>query len=148
MSNPILRPRLPIQGGTLHINILIPNIEIHIPNNSLPPRNLTLDTHAPEERRRDKIHILPRIRENSHHSQGGEGTHGAGIVVSRETIGFCEEFGGDVEVRAGGGETWSSCVVVLVDGEEGLFVANVGYIGRVVVVEAFDEGVWATEGRY
>jgi hypothetical protein len=36
--------------------------------------------------------------------------------------------------------------VVLVDGEEGRLIADVGYVSVVEVVEAFDEGGGAAEG--
>jgi hypothetical protein len=88
---------------------------------------------------------LPGVGEKSDHRESDEGTHSAGVVVTGETVIGGGEEGGDVEVGAESGESGAPGVVVLVDGEEGGLVADVGYVFVVEVVEAFDEGGGAAE---
>lgn len=86
MLDPILLIHLPIQRRTLNINRLILPIESQIPNRRRLRRDPILDTHLREIRRRDEIHILSRHGPQSHHSQRGERAHGAGVVITGQTI--------------------------------------------------------------
>ena len=125
MLQPIPLIHLPIQPRLLHINILIPSIEINILNRRRLPRLPISNRHLLEKRRRNEIHILPRIREDPHHSERLEGAHRAAVVVPRYPIEAGVELAGDVEVGALGGFPGAPSVVVEEDVEEGLLVADV-----------------------
>jgi len=64
-----------------------------------------------EKWRGDEVDILARVREQSHHAEGGEGGHGAAVVISGESGCGCVEGGGDIGVGAEGGEGWVACVI-------------------------------------
>lgn len=116
MTDPIPTIRHPIQPRALDIYPPIAGIEIDIPYRGSLIRHRVGDTNRLKERRDDKVHVLPGVREEAHHREDGEGAHGARVVVAGEAGGGGVEGGGDVGVGAGGGEGGAGCVVVLEDG--------------------------------
>ncbi|KAI7514910.1 glycoside hydrolase family 92 protein [Hortaea werneckii] len=139
VRQPILPIRLPIQRGALNIKILIPGIEIAIPHRRLLPCDGIGNTPFLEEGRRDKIDVLARVGEESHHGQRDEGSHSAAVVVAGDADERGVEEPRDVVVRSFCALPRPTRVVVLEHRQEALLVADVEKSAFVEVVEPLDE---------
>ena len=148
MPDPILRVRYPVERSALYINIAIRNIKAHVPDRRRLARQRALHAHAFEKRRRDQIHVLAWVGEKPHHRKCGKRAQRAAVVVAGESAVGVAELGGDVGVGTLCAEGGTAGVVVLEDGEEGGFVADVNETRVMEVVEAFDECGGAAEGGY
>jgi len=112
MTQPILRIRLPIQCRTLNIHILILFIEVLVYNRSFFAGELVGDGDGLKERGCDEVDVLAGVGEDAHHGEGGEGAHGARVVVAGDAADGAVEVAGDVAVRAEAGEGGAAGVVV------------------------------------
>ena len=146
MLQPILRVRFPVQRGLLDINVLIRRVEIDVLDRRRLTRDFVLHADLFEKRRRDEIHILPRVRKRPHHRQRQERAHGAAVVVARQSADRVVELRRDVVMRALRGFARPSGEMVLEYGQEGLFVADVQQAGFVQIIQALHEGRGAAHG--
>lgn len=125
MLEPVPRIRLPIQRRGLDVNVLELRVVVDVSDGRRVARLAVLDGHGLEEGRRDEVHVLAGIGENTHHGERREGAHGAAVVVARDPADRVVELRWDVPVRALGRQARAPCVVVQEDVEEGLLVADV-----------------------
>ena len=125
MRQPIFSIILPIQRCTLNINIAIRCVKVNALDGRCLARCRASNRDRGKERWRDVIHVLAWIREDAEHRQRDEGAHSAAVVVTRYAA-YCRvELAGNVVVNALCRLGWATCVMVLEDGQEALFIANV-----------------------
>lgn len=139
MLKPILRIWLPIERGALDVNVLIARIEVDIPDRRLLASHAVIHAHFLEERRSDEIDILTGIWEDPGHREGYERSHGATVIVPCDANDGVVELGRDIEVRSLCTLSWPASIVVLIDREETLFIANVQEATLVEVVQPLGE---------
>ena len=145
MINPIFRINHPIERCALDINIPIRSVEIDIADRSRLPRHTVCDGNRGEKGRGDEVHVLTWVRENAEHSERDERSHGAAVVVAGNSGGGGIEIARDVEMCSFGALGWAAGVVVLVNCQECLFVADVEKSGFMQVVESPDKLFGAPE---
>ena len=144
MVDPILSVSHSVQRRALDVNSLVRRIEAHVPYLCRLSGRWTRHAHAFEIWRGDKIDVLTWVGEKPHHGESDEAAHGSRVVVTREAGSGSVKVSRDVGMRAVGGSTGASGVVILEDGKERGLITNVLNVGFVEIVEAFDEIVWTT----
>jgi hypothetical protein len=82
MVDPILGVRLTIECRLLDVDILVIGIKIDVADRCGLASLRIGQGDRGKEGRRNEVHILTRVREDAHHYQGTERSHGAAIVIS------------------------------------------------------------------
>ena len=136
MVDPILGVVLSVQRRRLDVDVLVGGIEVQVPNRCRLVSQGVSDRNALEIWRGDKVDVLTRIREQSHHRECNEGAHGSAIVVSRKTSIRRSEEPWDVEVRPKSRKSGPASVVILEHCQKCWLVSNIGDILIVKEVEA------------
>lgn len=142
--DPVLSVRLAVKRCALDVNIIVGRVKVDIANRGRLACDGVLDADTTEVWRRDKIDILSRVREESHHAEGDERAHCATVVVARQTGHSRRKELRDVKVAALGGKRRTSSVVVLEDSEESRLVSDVRDALVMQVIKSATECVRST----
>ena len=148
MRQPTLRPLFSIQRRALDVNILVAGIKIDTLYRRRLARVRVRDADFLEEWRNDEIDVLAAHGVQAHHGKSSEGAHGAGVIITGNTIQGIVERGGNVLVGVVGRQTRTSGEVEQEEKKIGLFVTHVQKSFRIVqVLQTLDKCLWSAEGR-
>ena len=70
MINPVLCVWFAVEGRVLDINILVARVKIDVADDGSIPGFRMFNLNTLKERWDNKIYILSRVREESHHAEG------------------------------------------------------------------------------
>jgi imidazole glycerol phosphate synthase subunit HisF len=142
MSNPVLCIIFAIKFYALDVYVLVITIEVNITDRSRLVGDLISNTKAFKERRYDEVDVLTWVWKEAKHAEYCETSHGARVVVSRQTSGGGVEAGWDIcctlaqhigksrlpfptIVSSLCGKSGSACIVWHVNRKEDRFIANI-----------------------
>ena len=123
--DPVLGVGLTVKRGALDVDGLVGGVEVDVTDRGCLAGKRALDADGFEVRRRDKVDALPSHREEPHHVPDNEAAKGAAVVVRQQPFGRAIKIAWDVGVGAFGGQAWTSSIMVLENGMEVLFVADI-----------------------
>lgn len=135
----------PVQRRVLDIEIGVGGIEVDVADGRCVAGLSVGDVDFREEGWGDEVEVLAGVGEDAHHGEGDEGAHGTGIVVAGYADQSGVELGWDVGMDSVRGPSWSAGVVVLVDCQESLLVADVQQAGFMEIVKSTDKLLIATK---